>query len=86
MRPLKPSEKKRLTRFAVRGALFFGFVGFGFGCFICLHYQLPIPPLFITEFGLLIGGCLGALLALLTGEDVPMRRESVVAPTEWKNL
>ena len=45
-----------------------GLVGFASGAFVCLHFKLPIPPLFITEMGLLVGGCLGALCALTNTE------------------
>ena len=45
-----------------------GLAGFAAGAFVCLHFKLPIPPLFITEMGLLVGGCLGALCALTHSE------------------
>ena len=45
-----------------------GIAGFATGAFICLYFKLPIPPLFITEMGLLVGGCLGALCALTNSE------------------
>jgi len=45
-----------------------GLAGFAIGAFVCLHFRLPIPPLFITEMGLLVGGCLGALCALTHSE------------------
>lgn len=48
------------------GAVLLGGASFIAGVFICLYYKLPIPPLFLTEFGILIGGCLGAG-AVLTG-------------------
>lgn len=45
-----------------------GISGFLAGSFLCLYYSLPIPPLFITELGLIVGGCLGALVALTNSE------------------
>ena len=67
MRSIKHDHKK-VTRFAIWGALSLGMTGFVTGTVICLYFRLPIPPLFITELGLLIGGCLGAL-TVLTGTE-----------------
>lgn len=64
----KPINQKKVTRFAFWGAVITGLTGFAVGAFICLHYRLPIPPLFITEMGMLVGGCLGALCALTDSE------------------
>lgn len=64
----KSTDQQRVYRFAVKGAIITGLAGFAAGVFICLHYRLPIPPLFITEMGMLVGGCLGALCALTNSE------------------
>lgn len=61
-------DQRKVTRFAICGAIAFGLSGFATGSFICLYYSLPIPPLFITEMGLIVGGCLGALCALTNSE------------------
>lgn len=47
---------------AKRGALFFGLLGFLTGVSICIAYHLPIPPIAVTELGVLFGGCFGAFL------------------------
>ena len=67
---MKPSKRdhKKVTRFAIWGALSLGFAGFVSGTVICLYFRLPIPPLFITELGLILGACLGAL-TVLTGTE-----------------
>jgi hypothetical protein len=58
------AEKARLWRWALVGAGIFGALGFFGGIALCLRYKLPIPPLFTTELGLLIGGSVGALFAI----------------------
>lgn len=68
MRAIIKHDQKKVTRFAIWGALVLGFAGFVTGTVICLYFRLPIPPLFITELGLLVGGCLGAL-TVLTGTE-----------------
>lgn len=67
---MKPTtaSRNRVTKYAIWGGISLGMFGFATGAFICLHYHLPIPPLFITELGLLVGGCLGALCALTNSE------------------
>jgi hypothetical protein len=35
--------------------------GFVAGITVCIAYNLPFPPLAVTEIGALLGGCLGAL-------------------------
>ena len=67
VKPTKPDHKK-VTRFAIWGAIALGLTGFLSGLTICLYYKLPIPPLFISELGVIVGGCLGALCAL-TGTE-----------------
>lgn len=67
MNPNRPDHKK-VTRFAIWGAIALGLAGFLSGMSICLYYKLPIPPIFITELGVIIGGCLGALCAV-TGTE-----------------
>lgn len=64
----KKYDRQKVTRFALWGGLLLGLSGFMAGSFVCLYYQLPIPPLFITELGLIVGGCLGALVALTNSE------------------
>lgn len=41
----------------------FGLAGFSSGVALCLYFKLPIPPLFLTEMGVLVGGCLGGLMS-----------------------
>lgn len=57
-----------MTKYAVWGAVILGLSGFATGAVICLHFGLPIPPLFITEMGMLVGGCLGAACAITRTE------------------
>lgn len=68
---MKNSKLKlsRTQRFVLWGALLLGGVGFVTGVGLCLHYKLPIPPLFITELGLMLGGCLGYLLSKVEFES-----------------
>lgn len=60
-RRLTRAEKARMWRWALIGAGLLGFVGFASGIAACLYYHLPIPPLFTTELGILLGGSLGAM-------------------------
>jgi hypothetical protein len=62
------ADQKRVTKYAIWGAVILGILGFTTGAVICLHFHLPIPPLFITEMGILVGGCMGALCALTRTE------------------
>jgi hypothetical protein len=73
--------KNRFWRWAVYGAFLLGAVGFFGGIAICFHYQLPIPPLFTTELGAFLGGCLGALAAWLS--RAPARREQPSEQDGW---
>jgi hypothetical protein len=43
------------------GALSFGFVSFCTGIAVCVAYRLPVPPIAVTEIGVLLGGGLGAV-------------------------
>ncbi len=65
----KMNSKKRSLQFAIRGAnigaVVLGVTGFASGMAACIHYELPIPPIFTFEMGLLLGGGLGALLGYL---------------------
>jgi hypothetical protein len=56
------AEKAVLWRWALIGAAICGALGFFGGIALCLTYKLPIPPLFTSELGMVIGGCLGASL------------------------
>lgn len=56
-------DQKKVIRYAAWGGGILGLLGFVAGIGICLHFSLPIPPVFITEIGLLVGGSLGALTA-----------------------
>lgn len=47
------------------GAIFTGGAAFGTGLLICILHQIPIPPLAITEFGVLLGGLAGAGIGIL---------------------
>lgn len=44
-------------------------MGFALGLVVCLYYRLPIPPVFVTELGLLVGGVSGALIAVYELEN-----------------
>lgn len=59
--PRKTSYSREMWRGAKIGAVSLGTVGFLSGITVCIAYHLPVPPLFITEFGILLGGLLGAL-------------------------
>lgn len=69
-----------MWRCASLGACLLGGVGFLGGITLCLHFRLPIPPLFITELGILLGGCFGAMAAL----TVPA--SSVSIDDEWSEI
>lgn len=43
------------------GALSFGFASFCAGVALCITYRLPVPPIAVTEIGVLLGGALGGL-------------------------
>lgn len=61
---MPPSNKIRVAlmwRGAKIGATSFGLVGFVGGISVCVAYHLPFPPIAVTEIGLLLGGCLGAV-------------------------
>lgn len=60
--PLKVILHKSMWRGAKIGAAVCGLVGFSAGLGVCIHYHLPVPPLFVTEIGILLGGCLGAMI------------------------
>lgn len=79
------ASSKLVKRGAITGAITLGLVGFGVGCFVCLHYKLPIPPLFITELGFIVGGCLGAL-AVLLWEPEPKMPTHTSQEERWVNL
>lgn len=50
-----------MWRGAKIGAVSLGLVGFISGITVCVAYHLPFPPIAVTEIGVLVGGCLGAL-------------------------
>lgn len=82
--PKRRYDQKKVIRYAAWGGGILGLLGFVAGIGICLHYSLPIPPVFITEIGLLVGGSLGALTAYYGVERrvVPTFVSlAVVAPT-----
>ncbi len=55
------ATQRAMWRGARIGAFSLGITGFVGGMSVCIAYQLPFPPLFVTELGVLMGGCLGAL-------------------------
>lgn len=65
------AEKARIWRWACWGGVFFGVLGFTAGVSACLYYKLPIPPLFTTELGVMLGGSLGAFAAYLLPPGLP---------------
>ncbi|MCA9791358.1 MAG: hypothetical protein KC910_06170 [Candidatus Eremiobacteraeota bacterium] len=62
----KMNPRKRSTRWAIQGAkigaISLGVVGLATGMTICIAFKLPVPPIFTTEMGVLLGGSLGALV------------------------
>lgn len=50
-----------MWRGAKMGAVSLGLVGFVSGITVCVAYRLPFPPIAVTEIGVLLGGCLGAM-------------------------
>lgn len=44
------------------GAISVGFLGFFAGISICILFKLPVPPLFVTEMGIVAGAGLGVLV------------------------
>lgn len=59
--PRQPTYTKQMWRGAKIGAVSLGAVSFLSGITVCVAYHLPVPPLFITELGILLGGCFGGL-------------------------
>lgn len=55
-------------RGAIIGAASLGLAGFLTGISLCIFLELPIPPLFITEICIIVGGALGALVGLTSIE------------------
>lgn len=47
------------------GAITLGLTGFFSGVVVCVSMKQPVPPLFVTELGVFIGGGLGALVGWL---------------------
>lgn len=62
-------NKDKVFRYAAWGGGLVGGIGFLIGLLVCLHYKLPIPPVFITEMGLAVGGIAGALTAVYEVES-----------------
>jgi len=61
---MPPSQKllnASMWRGARLGAVSLGLVGFVGGITVCVAYHLPFPPIAVTEIGILVGGCLGAM-------------------------
>lgn len=62
----KMNPSKRANRWAIQGAkigaISLGVVGLVSGMTICIVLKLPVPPIFTTEMGILLGGSLGALI------------------------
>ncbi len=50
-----------MWRGAKIGAVSLGLIGFVGGITVCVAYHLPFPPIAVTEMGVLLGGCLGAM-------------------------
>ncbi|MBX3166195.1 MAG: hypothetical protein KF760_02240 [Candidatus Eremiobacteraeota bacterium] len=50
-----------MWRGAKMGAVSLGLVGFVGGITVCVAYHLPFPPIAVSELGILLGGCLGAM-------------------------
>lgn len=50
-----------MWRGAKIGAVSLGLMGFISGITVCIAYHLPFPPIAVTEIGVLLGGCLGAM-------------------------
>lgn len=62
---LSPQARKAAVRGARIGAVCTGGAAFGTGLLICILHQIPIPPLAVTEFGVLLGGLAGAGIGIL---------------------
>ncbi len=65
---ISPRIKQNAIRGAKIGAASAGCVGFLTGTMLCIVHRLPIPPLAITEFGILFGGLIGAGVGVLCSE------------------
>ncbi len=44
------------------GAFLLGLSSFLCGLTVCIYFRLPVPPVFITEIGVMLGAGLGALI------------------------
>ena len=65
MQSLDPATRALVIRGAKIGALSTGFVAFCAGVGLCIAYRLPVPPIAVTELGVLVGGVLGAAAGFL---------------------
>ena len=65
MSSLPTQTRRNAIRGAKIGALCMGGASFSTGVMICVIHHLPIPPLAITEFGVLFGALLGAGVGVL---------------------
>lgn len=61
MRSLDPKTRELVLQGAKIGAFSCGFLAFCTGVGLCIAYRLPVPPIAVTELGILFGGMLGAL-------------------------
>lgn len=68
--------RKNALRGAKIGAVCTGGAAFSTGMIVCLLHRLPIPPLAITEFGIILGGLSGAGIGILC--STPRGRYSLV--------
>lgn len=68
--------QRLVFRGAKLGALSFGFLAFCTGVGLCIAYRLPVPPIAVTELGVLLGGALGALAGYCW--RVPAGRTAVI--------
>lgn len=57
--------RKNAFRGAKIGAVCMGGASFSTAMLICLLHRVPIPPLAITEFGIILGGLSGAGIGIL---------------------
>lgn len=62
---LSTQTRKNALRGAKIGAVCMGGAAFSTGILICVLHRIPIPPLALTEFGVMFGGLLGAGLGIL---------------------
>lgn len=66
VKPSSPQIQRAIYRGARWGALLLGLLSFLCGLTVCIYFRLPVPPVFVTEIGVMLGAGLGALVGYVS--------------------